>query len=95
MRIVLLYFAAARERAGLRSEQLDLPAGATARDALAAAIAAHPALAPIADKLRLAVDQDFAGAAAPLRDGSEVALIPPVAGGSGAVGACPEAGERA
>lgn len=81
MRISLLYFAAARERAGVRSEHLELPEGATAADALAAACDAHPALAPLADKLRLAVDQQFVSTGTTLREGSEVALIPPVAGG--------------
>ena len=83
MRVTMLYFAAARERAGTGEEALDLAAGATARDALAAACARHPALQAVADKLRLAVDQQFAGADQPLREGSEVALIPPVSGGAG------------
>jgi molybdopterin converting factor subunit 1 len=82
MRVTLLYFAAARERAGLASEVLDLADGATAGDALAAVCARHPALAAVASKLRLAVDREFAGADRSLRDGSEVALIPPVSGGA-------------
>jgi molybdopterin synthase catalytic subunit len=83
MRVNLLYFAAARERAGVSSETLELPQGATAAQALAAACDRHPALQAVADKLRLAVDQEFASADRPLRDGCEVALIPPVAGGAG------------
>src|SRR5512138_2239536 len=83
MRVTVLYFAAARERAGTASETLDLADGSRARDALAAACARHPALQAVADKLRLAVDQEFAGPERALRDGSEVALIPPVSGGAG------------
>jgi MoaE-MoaD fusion protein len=83
MRVTLLYFAAARERAGKGSEVVELPEGATASDARDAACAAHPALRPVADKLRLAVDQEFANGDRKLRDGSEVALIPPVSGGAG------------
>jgi molybdopterin synthase catalytic subunit len=90
MRVTVLYFAAARERAGLRSEELELPAGAKARDALRAACAAHPQLPAIAEKLRLAIDQEFASLDAPLRDGAEVALIPPVAGGAGGASAAVE-----
>jgi MoaE-MoaD fusion protein len=81
MKVKLLYFAAARERAGVSSETLDLPEGATAGQALAAACERHPALQAVAGKLRLAVDQDFAPADRKLRDGCEVALIPPVSGG--------------
>ena len=84
MRVTVLYFAAARERAGTGSEAIELPEGATARDALAAACARHPPLQAVADKLRLAVDQEFAGADRKLREGSEIALIPPVSGGAGA-----------
>jgi molybdopterin synthase catalytic subunit len=83
MRVTLLYFAAARERAGMPSEAIDLPAGATAADALAAACARHPPLAAVSSKLRLAVDQEFAGPERKLHEGSEVALIPPVSGGAG------------
>lgn len=82
MRVTLLYFAAARERAGLATESLELPEGSTAAGALAAACARHPALQAIADKLRLAVDQEFANPGRALRDGAEVALIPPVSGGA-------------
>jgi molybdopterin converting factor subunit 1 len=86
MRVTVLYFAAARERAGTAREELELPDGSGASDALDAIVARHPELQPIAGKLRLAVDQDFAGT---LRDGSEVALIPPVSGGAGVHGIGP------
>jgi molybdopterin converting factor subunit 1 len=86
MRVTVLYFAAARERAGTAREELQLPDGSSAADALLAIVARHPGLEPIKGKLRLAVDQDFAGT---LRDGSEVALIPPVSGGAGVHGIGP------
>ena len=81
--VTILYFAAARERAGVATEALDLPDGATAAQALAAACERHPALQALAGKLRLAIDQDFAQPDRKLRDGCEVALIPPVSGGTG------------
>jgi MoaE-MoaD fusion protein len=84
MRVTMRYFAAARERAGTSSETLELGEAATAAEALAAACARHPALQPVAQRLRLAVDQEFAAPERKLRDGSEVALIPPVSGGAGA-----------
>ena len=83
MRVTILYFAAARERAGLGRETLDLPDDATARAALEAACARHPALGAIAGKLRVAVDEDFCPPDRKLRDGCELALIPPVSGGAG------------
>jgi molybdopterin converting factor subunit 1 len=80
MRVTVLYFAAARERAGTSREELELPDGSTAAQALEAIALKRPGIAAIASKLRLAVDQEFDGE---LRDGSELALIPPVSGGAG------------
>jgi molybdopterin converting factor subunit 1 len=80
--VVVLYFGGARDAAGISREVLaDAPRTVGAlRRALAAA---HPALAPVLARSRLAVDQEFAGDDAPLRDGAEVAIVPPVAGGAG------------
>lgn len=79
--VTLLYFAAARERTGISSERLALPAGATVRELLDAVGQRHPTLADVLPRCRVAVDQAFAVADAPIPDGAEVALIPPVAGG--------------
>ncbi len=83
MRIEVLYFAAARERAGCERETLELAAPATI-GALSQAVAArHPALAALLPRLRFALNEEFARSEATLEEGDEVALIPPVAGGSG------------
>ncbi|MFO0584751.1 MAG: molybdopterin converting factor subunit 1 [Anaeromyxobacter sp.] len=81
MAITVLYFAAAREAAGLARETL-AGAPATVGALRAALAAAHPPLARILPRCRIAVDQAFAADDAPLRDGAEVALVPPVAGGA-------------
>lgn len=81
MAIELLYFAAARDGAGLSRERLD-PAPATAGALRALLAARHPALAPVLARCRIAVDQAFAADDAPLPDGAVVAVIPPVAGGA-------------
>ncbi len=94
MKVTLLYFAAARDRVGRSSETLYLLAGATAGDALEAACVGHPELRPLASKLRLAVDQTFCPPTLALRDGCEVALIPPVSGGSGGGGGGGQGGGR-
>ncbi|MCY0996530.1 molybdopterin converting factor subunit 1 [Myxococcus sp. MISCRS1] len=80
--VTVLYFAAARERAGTARERVEVPEGATVEVVLQLLAAAHPGLAPLLPHLRVAVDQEFVGAEAPVRAGAEVALIPPVAGGS-------------
>ena len=43
----------------------------------------HPSLGPISGSLQVAVNAEYAPRDASLRDGDEVALIPPVSGGSG------------
>jgi molybdopterin synthase catalytic subunit len=82
MAILVLYFAGARDAAGTARETLDRPP-ATVGELRRALAAARPALARVLPRCRIAVDQDFAEDDAPLRDGAEVAIVPPVAGGAG------------
>lgn len=83
-RVTVLYFAAARERAGRASESVEVGDGASAGDVLDAAIAQHPALAALRPHLRVAVNEAFVSLDERVADGAEVALIPPVSGGAGA-----------
>jgi molybdopterin synthase catalytic subunit len=62
---------------------VELPQGACARDAIDGAVQAAPGLLPIAAQLRVAVNHAFVAADAPLREGDEIALLPPVSGGAG------------
>jgi|SRR5215813_7707 len=82
MQVTVLYFAAARERAGLQRESLELPEGCAVSAALRAIAARHPSIEPLLPHLRVAIDQQFADPADPIPGGAELALIPPVAGGS-------------
>ncbi|MDX2014879.1 MAG: molybdopterin converting factor subunit 1 [Myxococcaceae bacterium] len=82
MSVTVRYFAAAREKARASSDVFTLPAGATVGELLAAVYAKRPALQSLEKHLRVAVDEEFAPVNLPLADGVEVALIPPVAGGT-------------
>jgi len=77
-------FAMLRERAGCDSVALDLAEGATVDDALAA-LGGHDGLAELLDRMPvvMAVNRDYAEGERTLREGDEVALIPPVSGGAG------------
>jgi molybdopterin converting factor subunit 1 len=81
MPVHVLYFAAARDAAGTSRETL-AAVPATVADLRRALVEAHPGLARILPRCRIAVDQDFADDGSPVRDGAEVALVPPVAGGA-------------
>lgn len=70
-------FAALRERAGAGEIELQLPDGARVSDALAQLSALTDGVSVV-----IAVNQEYADAAVPLHSGDEVALIPPVSGGS-------------
>lgn len=77
------YFAAARERAGCAEETVPVPAPPTVAALLAALVERHSALQPVLKHCRVAVNQEFGAPGDAVKAGDEVALIPPVAGGSG------------
>lgn len=85
----VLYFALVRERAGTAREAISLAVGATVRDAIAAIVVRHPALGELVPAVRVALDGEFVGLDAPLRDGAELVLIPPVSGGADDAGHAP------
>jgi MoaE-MoaD fusion protein len=84
MRIHVLYFAVFRERLGTSEQTLELADGSTAGDAVGALAAQHEPIGKLRGRFRIAVNQDFVDDDHVLRDGDELALIPPVAGGAGA-----------
>lgn len=85
MAVDILYFAWVREAVGTGAERLDLPDGiATVADLigwLAKRSEGHAAAMAEPQRLRAAVDQRFAGLAAPIAGAREIALFPPVTGG--------------
>jgi molybdopterin converting factor subunit 1 len=78
----VLYFAHVRARVGVPRETLDLPV-ATVSEAVAALVTRHPALGPLLPRCRVALNGAFTDPSAPVSEGDELVLIPPVAGGSG------------
>lgn len=83
MNVHVRYFAVFRERLRRDDERVELPDGADAAALLALLEARHPAIVALRGRYRLAVNHEFTDPARRLRDGDEVALIPPVAGGAG------------
>ena len=73
------YFALLREQRGVGQETL-ATAAATAGELYAELRSRHGFTLP-ADRLRVAVNGEFAPWDAPLADGVELVFIPPVAGG--------------
>jgi molybdopterin synthase catalytic subunit len=81
MRIAIAAFAGLRELLAGSDAALDLPPEATVGDAWSALERLHPALAPLAASTRLARNGLLVSPGDALRDGDELALLPPVGGG--------------
>ncbi|MEX0683282.1 MAG: molybdopterin converting factor subunit 1 [Dehalococcoidia bacterium] len=78
-------FARLAELAGTREADVELGEGLTAADVFAALADRYPGLAGFATSVRFAVNAEYVPNTHPVRPGDEVALIPPVSGGSRAV----------
>jgi molybdopterin converting factor subunit 1 len=74
-------FASYREAAGVGHLELDLQPGATAKDAIAEIARRHPLISE-GRSVVIAKNREYVAADEPLADGDEIALIPPVSGGS-------------
>jgi len=80
MKVRALFFASYAEAFGRAEQAIELQAGATVSD-FVAAIRSDPAAKGVPPSPLVAVNQRYARPETPLADGDEVALIPPVAGG--------------
>lgn len=81
MDISVQLFAVARDLAHCKSLTLSMPEGATVSQLREQLFVRFPELAPFAESLQVAVDQQYASDATLLAADQEVAIIPPVSGG--------------
>jgi molybdopterin converting factor subunit 1 len=83
MRLSVLFFASLKDRAGVRRVEIDAEAGITV-DVLKQSLAKRfPAVEPLLPNCLVSINQQYAFNSDVLPDGAEVALFPPVSGGSG------------
>jgi molybdopterin synthase catalytic subunit len=83
MRIRLLAFASAGDALGATELEIEMPDGSRVADLRTHLDAGYPKLAPLWPRLAIAVDGRIATPDEPLVPDAEVALLPPVSGGSG------------
>lgn len=83
MKVCVLLFAGLREAVGQKQLFLELPEDATLAELMAQLGAEHPAVAAYRGRLVISVNAERAALDQVLRAGDEVALLPPVSGGSG------------
>ena len=82
MKLEIRLFATLKDRAGQGRIQVSLDEPATVQTLLNALTADYPPLAPILPTVLVAVNKNFASQTTPITPGDEVALFPPVSGGS-------------
>ena len=81
MRVTVLFFGVLKEMLSSESQTLELPPGATVDAVLSHYSALLPQQPKLWSTLAIAVNQSYAPSGCLLRDGDEVALLPPVSGG--------------
>ena len=84
MNVTVKFFARMRDLVGVGQVSQVLPPGSTVTDLLTLLHREYPALAQATSRLVIARNQEFVDLNSGLADGDEVALFPPVSGGSGA-----------
>jgi molybdopterin synthase catalytic subunit len=82
MRVRVLFFGILKDLAGRASDTLELPEGSTVNDLLKHYDARIPQLKDSLSSTAVAVNQEYAAATTKLKYDDEVALLPPVSGGS-------------
>jgi molybdopterin synthase catalytic subunit len=82
MTVNVLFFGMAHDLTGVAQEQVEMPEGGSLGELWGKCEARFPRLAEIAGSLVAAVNQEITDRSRPLRDGDEVAFLPPVSGGA-------------
>ena len=81
MHVTVRLFARLRELAGASELARDVPDGSTALDVWNGLSDEFPALAGYTRAISVAVNEEYARLTASVRDGDEIAFLPPVSGG--------------
>ena len=95
MRVRVLFFGMLKDMAGKSSDLLDLPESASVADLLAHYQGRISRFKDSLPSLAVAVNQQYAGPETKLKADDEVALLPPVSGGSGKAAGETPAGQPA
>lgn len=88
MKINLLLFGSLREAAGESRLEVELADGTTLADLRQWLADRNPLVDKLGDRLAGSINMEIADQADVLKDGDEVAFLPPVAGGDGSVKRC-------
>jgi len=87
MEVRVLFFGMLKDVASCSGETLSLPEGAGVREVLEHYANAFPGIKKLLPSLAVSVNQEYAGPEMKLRPNDEIALLPPVSGGTATVAA--------
>ncbi len=82
MRVRVVYLGILKDFAGKSTEPVEVKDGARVSDLWSELVAKYPKFASFANSAAVAINQEYAPPSTALIDGAEVALLPPVSGGS-------------
>ncbi|MBL8223259.1 MAG: MoaD/ThiS family protein, partial [Bryobacterales bacterium] len=85
MRVQVLFFGMLKDITGYSQQLLELEPGSLLHAVYDHYAAQFPRLRDMAGSVVLAHNRQFAGRETALHDGDEIALLPPVSGGSGGI----------
>jgi len=81
VRISILYFATVKDATGIRMESIDLSKDTTISEMLSKISMIYPKLKHILNNIQISVNYRIVDFNTVLKDGDEVALLPPISGG--------------
>ena len=81
MNVDVKLFAVAKQLVSAASVRVEVPRGSTVAHLRASLCRQYPALTPVMDQMRFAVDTEYASEETVIGEDAEVACIPPVSGG--------------
>jgi molybdopterin converting factor subunit 1 len=81
MRVKLLFFATLRERAGMKSAEIEIPDNATVRGLKDQVAHDYPGLNQSMETVLVSINHEYAFDDARVPINAEIALFPPVSGG--------------
>jgi molybdopterin synthase catalytic subunit len=83
MKVKVLFFGPTHDLTAFGQEELEIPDGESLAGLCRRYLERFPRLREMSSSLVVAVNQEIAAPSRPLRDGDEVAFMPPVSGGAG------------
>ncbi len=82
MQVSILFFASLKDRAGVSGTKIETPGTLSVAELKIQLASNYPAIKPFLSSCLVAINHQFAYDADPVPDGAEVAVFPPVSGGS-------------